>query len=347
MSAETAMLPDLELALAHIPVAKYVETARRVVDFFLAGAGQFNEEHVGLFDRVLGRMIWALDDQARVELARRLAPLRNAPPGLIRRLAVDPEITVAAPVLARSLRLSDDDLWAVAASRGPAHQLVISGRPSLSTAVTEVLVECGDRDVVRNLALNQAARLSATGMATLMKRAGRDAILAEKMVLRPDVPRDLVRHLVANAPEDVRVRLLAVMRPELRAAVMSVAAGNSPDLAGGVEDSDAWRKVRALQLAGRLGEAEVLAFAQSGRRHETAAALAMMCDMSIDVVRQLMCSRQPEAALIVCQAAGLGWPAAQAIVRASSGKPIKPDAGLDRLSPEAAQQIVGVWCAAA
>src|SRR5512134_1735115 len=110
------LLPDLEQALAHIPVTKYVETVRCVADFFLAGAGQFNEEHVGLFDRVLGRMIWALDDPARAELARRLAPLRNAPPGLIRRLAADPEITVAAPVLARSPRLSDDDLWAVATS---------------------------------------------------------------------------------------------------------------------------------------------------------------------------------------------------------------------------------------
>jgi uncharacterized protein (DUF2336 family) len=346
-AAQTAHIHDLEQALAGVPLAKYVETARRVVEFFVAGAAQFSDEHVGVFDRVLGRMIGALDNRALAELARRLAPLRNAPPVVMRRLAANPDITVAAPVLARSPRLCDDDLWVVATARSAAHQLVISGRPGLSETVTGVLVECGDRDVVRNLALNHGARLSGPGMATLVKRATRDAILAEKLVQREDVAPDLLRHLVANSPEDVRARLLAVMRPELRGEIASLAATGSRDLAEGVEDSDAWRRVRALKLAGRLGEVEVLGYAQTGRRHETAAALALMCDMSVDVVRQLMRGDQPEAALILCQAAGISWPAAQAIVAAGNGKPMaKGTAAFDRLSPTTAREIVGLWRAA-
>ena len=102
-----------------------------------------------------------------------------------------------------------------------------------------------------------------------------------------------------------------------------------------------------MKLAGRLGEAEVLEFAKAGRRHETAAALALICDMSVDVARRLIGGDQPEAALILCQAAGISWPAAQAIVAASRGSPIDARAAaLDRLSPATAQQIVGLWRAA-
>ena len=345
-AAQAAFLPELEQALAGVPVAKYVETVRRIADFFLADASRFTDEQVHLFDRLLGRMIVAMNGQPLVELSRRLAPLRNAPPDVMRRLAADPDITVAAPVLARSARLNDLDLAAVATTGSQAHRLAISGRATLSEPVTDVLVECGDRDVARNVALNQAARLSDTGMATLGKRAARDVVLAEKLVQRRDVPRDLVHHLVVNAPEDVRERLLAAMRPEHRSAVEQP-AGGACRLAEGVEDSDAWRKVRAMKLAGRLGEAEVLQFAEAGRRHETAAALALICDMSVDVARRLIGGDQPEAALILCQAAGISWPAAQAIVAASRGRALDADAAvLDRLSPSTAQQIVGFWRAA-
>jgi uncharacterized protein (DUF2336 family) len=345
-AAQAALLPDLEQALADVPLARYVETAHRVTDFFLAGASQYSDEHVQVFDRVLGHMIVALDHRTLAELARRLAPLRNAPPDVIRRLAANPDISVAAPVLTRSGRLNDADLVAIATTLSQAHQLAISGRVALSETVTAVLVECGDRDVARNIVLNGGARLSEAGMAMLAKRAARDVVLGEKLVRRDDFPRDLARDLIANAPSEMRERLLAALRPELRPELERAIASGRRDLAEGVEDSDAWRTVRAMKLAGRLGEAEVLVFAESGRRHETAAALALMCDMSVDVVRRLISGAQPEAALILCQAAGISWPAAQAIVTASCGQPRNTDPGLDRLSPTTAQEIVGLWRAA-
>jgi uncharacterized protein (DUF2336 family) len=345
-AAHAALLPDLEQALADVPFTRYVETVGRVTDFFLAGAGQFNDEHVQVFDRVLGRMIVALDDRTLADLARRLAPLRNAPADVIRRLAGNPDIAVAAPVLTRSWRLTDADLVGIATTQSQAHQLAISGRVTLSETVTTVLVECGDRDVARNIVLNGGARLSEAGMAMLAKRAARDVVLGEKLVRRADFPRDLARDLVANAPSEMRERLLAAVRPELRQELALAIASGPRDLAEGIEDSDAWRTVRALKLAGRLGETEVLGFAESGRRHETAAALALMCDMSVDVVRRLIGGAEPDAALILCQAAGISWPAAQAIVAAHAGQPRNTDAALDRLSPTTAQQIVGLWRAA-
>jgi uncharacterized protein (DUF2336 family) len=318
-AAQAALVPELEDALRHIAADKYAETMRRVADFFLAGVDRFGEEHVRLFDRVLGRLIVALDDNALAELARRLAPVRNAPPDVIRRLAGNPEIAVAAPVLTRSRRLDEADLVALASTCSQAHLLAISGRPDLGEAVTEVLAERGDRDVARNLALNPAARFSDATLAMLIDRAAGDAILAEKLGNRSDLPPHLRRRLLVRTTTDVRERLLAAASPEFRSEIEQAIA-EGPEEGNAIEDAEIWRTVRALDRAGRLDEAQVLAFAENGRMKQAIAAIALICGVSIDVVRRLLGGDQPDAALILCQAAGFSWPTARAIVQAGTAK---------------------------
>src|SRR5262245_19432107 len=110
-AAQPAFLPELERALHHIAPDQCGEMVRRVVDFFLADPARFNAEHIALFDRVLGRLTVAVDDRVLTELALRLAPIRTAPPALMRRLADHPVIAIAAPVLTRA-PLTDHDLVA-------------------------------------------------------------------------------------------------------------------------------------------------------------------------------------------------------------------------------------------
>jgi uncharacterized protein (DUF2336 family) len=348
-AAQAALIPELEDALRHIAADKYAETMRRVADFFLAGVDRFGEEHVRLFDRVLGRLIVALDDKALAELARRLAPVRNAPPDVIRRLAGNPEIAIAAPVLTRSRQLDDADLVAIATTRSQAHLLAISGRPGLGEAVTEVLAESGDRDVARNLALNPAARFSDGTFAMLIDRAACDAILAEKLGRRPDLPPRLLRSLLLKTTTEVRERLLAVASPEFRGEIEQAIAEGS-DESNPTEDAEISRTVRALHRAGRLDEAQVLAFAENGRMKQALAAIALICDVSIDVVRRLLGGDQPDAALILCQAAGFSWPTARAIIEAgvpkSGRKAQRVFDDFAPLAPSTAAHIVGFLGAA-
>src|SRR4051812_33840654 len=144
MSAADALsIPALEEALGKIPVRQSAEAMRRITDFFLAGSRQFNDDHVHVFDRVLGRLMGLLQGEALVQLARRLAPVRNAPREVIRRLARDHDIAVASPVLARSSRLSDADIAQIAGTHSQAHRFAISGRLVLSDTVADVLADCG------------------------------------------------------------------------------------------------------------------------------------------------------------------------------------------------------------
>ena len=317
-AAQAPLIPELEQALRGISAEKHGETVRRVTDFFVAGASRFNELHVRLFDRILARLIPVLESKSLAELARRLAPVPNAPPDVIRQLAYDNEIAVAAPVLSRSTCINDVDLVEIASSKSQAHLLAISGRASVSEVVTDALVEHGDRDVARNVAMNHGARFSQSGMERLAARAANDGILAEKLGQRQDLPPHEFRNLLLTATMKCRERLLAVAPPEIRAEIEDLVADVSRNVADAAEQAEAWRLVSAMKRNGRLEETQVLELAECGRDQATIAALALMCDVSVDVLRRLMGGDQPDAALILCQAAAFSWPTARAILQAAS-----------------------------
>src|ERR1700677_5146139 len=95
---------EVEAAINIGPPEKRLETMKRVTDLFLLSAGTFNDEQIELFDDVLERLIKTIeiraiaDIGARVALAEmssQLAPVAQAPPAVIRRLARNDEIIVA------------------------------------------------------------------------------------------------------------------------------------------------------------------------------------------------------------------------------------------------------------
>jgi len=342
---DDALAAELAQALETMSADRQADAARRIAELFLAGASQFNARHVELFDRALGPLIEVLPTDARAGLARSLTMLHNAPPGVLRRLAGDASIAVAGPVLTRSSLLADADLAAIASTASQGHLFAISGRAGLGTIVTDVLVDCGDRDVVRNLAMNCGAELSRSGLAMLLARAVNDGVLAEKLARRPDVPAQGLRGLAGAASDDVRLRLLAAVPDEIKAELAAIEP--APDANETAAHVEAWRVARALNRAGQLDEAQVLEFARSARVREMIAALALICGLSTDIVRQLLSAEQPDAALVLCQAAGFSLPTTRVVVQAASRRAIETInatlAQFDRLSPATAQGMIGIW----
>src|SRR5690606_39176967 len=139
---------ELEDAIASGSSRKSADTLRRLTDLFTGRAEELSDQHIGLFDDVIARLAGEIENKARIELARRLAPLDKAPPNTMRQLANDDSIEVAGPVLLRSQRLGEDDLAEIARNKGQAHLLAISSRRPLGETVTDVLVDRGDEDVL-------------------------------------------------------------------------------------------------------------------------------------------------------------------------------------------------------
>src|SRR3982074_3604108 len=102
--AELSIVDDIK-TIIHIGSAeKRLETIKRVTDLFLSSAGSFNPEQIELFGDLLERLIKTIeiraiaDVSARIALAEmsiQLAPVGQAPPSVVRRLAMNDEITIA------------------------------------------------------------------------------------------------------------------------------------------------------------------------------------------------------------------------------------------------------------
>src|SRR5262249_9621282 len=169
--------------------ARRIEMLSRITDLFVGAAEHYSEEQVGVFDDVMARLVRTIEAKARVILAQRLAAIANAPWGVIHILAFDDDIDVAQPVLRHSARLHDSALLANANTKSQRHLFAISQRRRLSEAVTDILVQRGDRDVVHSVAKNAGALFSDAGFQTLVTRAANDDDLATYVGGRRAMPR--------------------------------------------------------------------------------------------------------------------------------------------------------------
>ena len=171
---------ELEAVLASGSAPRRVDILNRITDLFLFGADRYSPDQVRVFDDVIERLLPAVDAKARARLAERLAPIANAPGGVIRTLALDDEIAVAGSVLVQSAQLGERDLVAIAGSKSKSHLLAIARRDRLSAAVTDALIARGDRDVLGALARNDSARFSSAGCRQLLERSARVPPLASE-----------------------------------------------------------------------------------------------------------------------------------------------------------------------
>lgn len=353
MTAARSLIPELEQVVQHGSRQKRAEALARITSLFLDGAGTYKAEHVALFDDVFGLLIDEIENKARAQLSNSLAPIENAPAKVLRALAKDDDIAVAGPVLALAPRLAEVDLVDVAKTKSQAHLQAISARQSLGEAVTDVLVGRGDREVARRVADNRGARISEKGFSRLVKRAADDGILAEKVGQRPDIPPPMFRELLTRATAVVHKRLLASAAPEVKAEIGDVLAKVSKEVGARVGPRDytaAQRTVLKLNRAGEMNEAALAAFCRGGKYEEAVVGLAALAKVPIAVADRLMSGNRPDAVLILCKAAGLGWLTAKAVFlmhpngKGTSGQEFdEASANYSRLSASTAHRVVRFW----
>jgi hypothetical protein len=232
---------------------------------------------------------------------------------------------LAAPVLRDSNRLSEKDLIEIAKTCSQQHLLEISGRDTLSEALTDVLMRYGDVNVSNALAWNAGARFSECGYATLVGRAERDESLTEKLGLRLDIPANLLRELLAKATDMVRARFLTAPRPAMRGniqgCVPAIAGQINPGRPKPIDYTQAQNQVIALNRAGKLNDSMVNRFAVNHEYTNVVAALSFMSDVEIEAIGPLIESARLYGLIVACKAARLSWSTTTMIIRHRPGCP--------------------------
>jgi uncharacterized protein (DUF2336 family) len=316
-TVQASLIDELEAAMKSGSAENRVNTLRRITDLFLHDADRLNDEQIGVFDDVLCLLTAKIEKTARLELAKRLAPVDTAPVEMVRRLARDDEIDVAWPVLTESKRLTDYDLVEIAQTKSQAHLLAISGRTQLQPPVTDALLDRGNREVVSTLAKNAGAHFSEPGFTNLVRKSEGDDDLALAVGLRNDIPLGYLRDLLRRATEAVRQRLLTLVPPQRRQELKELIA-KVADAIGGTAEPDfaaAEAYVRSLEASGKLNEIVVLNSVIKGRREEMIVALARLCSTPVRTMSDLLSGHRSDMVLIPCKAADLSWPTVDAVLR--------------------------------
>jgi uncharacterized protein (DUF2336 family) len=346
------LLDELQATLAHGTVARRVETLRRVTDLFISGAVEFSDDQIALFDDVFQCLMHHIETSAKALLSNRLASVDRAPPLTVRALAFDDLIEVAAPVLSQSERLDDQTLIETARNKSQAHLMAISTRKVLSGAVTDVLVQRGNDEVVQSVVGNPGADFSERGFTRLVTRAEGNDNLATCIGLRPNIPRHVYLKLLAKASETVRTKLEATNQPmaqqEVSGAVREATRlARSAPSAMSQETAIAHALVKSLYEDGRLDEFQVAAFAEASKFDEANAAIAALANVSVTIAENMMVETRAEGVMILAKISGMSWSTVKSIIRMRdklAGKELSDletcKATYERLRPSTAQQVL-------
>jgi len=282
-------LREIEDTLRHAAPEKRHQTLRAVADLFLSSAPSLEEAHVEVFDTVFETLLEDPHRSELPELSQRMAPVGNAPPKLVKRLANDSDISVAGPVLAQSPRLSTDDLCEIAQTKGNAHMLAMSTRPDLTEPVTDILVHKGDQQVARSVASNRAARLSPQGLDKLVERAESDQSISASLSARPEIEPELLKTALSRA----------TARAELSSKAVAAAM----------------RLALTLKQTNGLHDNQIVAFANNDEYENLIAGLAVRANLKYEVINNLMRSEKIAGVVLVCKSIGTPWKTAEAILR--------------------------------
>ena len=281
--------------------------------------------------------ILARDQLQRVRqiLAETLKDVANVPPHIIRGLARDMEISVAAPILQFSPLLSDNDLVEIIES-APIQGAIaaISRRSALSASLCDAIVTTDDRQAIGVLLGNSSAQVREETLEYIAEQSREVTTWQEPLVFRLRLPPSIVRKLadfVADSllavlskrkdlPPDVLQEVTAVVRQriamgdkthnELKSMVgitQELTPSRIADRGGmASKGAELVKYVQQLHVSGRLNEAVLDEALLQGHLNFVIQALAIMAGLVPTVVGRVIKAQSAKGMTAVAWKAGLG-----------------------------------------
>lgn len=284
--------------------------------------------------------------RVRAILSEALKNVANAPPGVIRQLARDVEVAVAAPVLEFSPVLTDEDLLEIiAASPVSAKLTAISRRRQVTEAVSDAIAETEDDAAIAALLGNASAQIREETLDRLIEQAPAHPGWQEPLVRRPSlsggaavrlarfVADNLILVLQSRAdlpPETAREVARVVHRRLGEPRRAAPADGHRPD--GQAPPPVTWRRPspqsteRARSMAERdqLTEKVVADAIVAADEDFVTAAIAVLADLPALVVSAALRSGSPQGMVAVAWKAKLS-PSTAVQLQAQIGRVAPPD----------------------
>ncbi|PPR62645.1 MAG: hypothetical protein CFH10_00761 [Alphaproteobacteria bacterium MarineAlpha4_Bin2] len=261
----------------------------------------------------------------------------NVPKNVVKRLAMDADTTVFAPVLEYSPLLSDRDLLEIVAlgiesgAMGPLAS--IACREELTEEVVDAIIETGEMNAVPELLKNKSANISENTIDLIAVEAEGREEWHTPLVDRGNLPVHTVKRIASFVSaalferlienNDVREEDVDEMRMEVRKRIES-------DELLGLEDekarSSAIERAKKLFKEGNLNEKAISEAVDASDIHFMRSAISHMADLPSEVVAKMLSSGSGKAVASLCWKAGMSMRMAVILQRKISK--VRPNAML-------------------
>ena len=327
---------------------------RNMAQLFSYVSDRCDDEQVAQYDEVLCQLAELVEVEARVHVAKLLAPLERAPGTVVVKLAND-DIEVAKPLLEFSNVLSDDDLIDIIGHQSEEHRVAIAGRPNVPERVGEAIVEHGATSSVKRLVRNSNAEFDKATLEKLVQRAIEDAEIAADLRGRPDLDWKSLRTEIDTASTKVLENLGSVshtLDPVAAGKVNAVVYNRMRNRAGfsATEWKVAYNQVKALSDRKQLDDRALARFARFGYGHHAAAALTVILRVGPEVFVKWLAGQDYVAVTVALRAAGLAPDMFEAIFATLPWRDLPNDqdkamvrSRFEALDQEEASSIFQLW----
>jgi uncharacterized protein (DUF2336 family) len=204
---------DLRLTAADVQRLMSDDSADARIETSSKIAAQYDSPTLTDEERKIAQEIFRLlvkDAEVRVReaLSTHLKASKSLPRDVAVALANDVD-SVALPVLKVSEVLTDADLIAIIRGKSPSKQTAIAQRSSVSSQVSDALVDDGNEEAVARLLGNEGAELSESTLGRVMDSYPDSVAVADSIVRRTDLPPAISERVVAALSEQLHTVLVA------------------------------------------------------------------------------------------------------------------------------------------
>lgn len=272
-------------------------------------------------------MIRLADDPAvriRAIVANALKDADDIDPAVIRKLARDRQIAVAAPVLQYSPLLRDDDLLALIAG-APAEGVLaaIARRAYVDARVTAEIVASRDPPAITHLLKNANVNLQEDTLDALISGASAEPSWQEPLVFRRELSEAALDRVVEMAAphvldhillrHDLPVQTASAVAKAIEQSLRQRPAGAANEGPAGLRPGPAMEehyrpaldRMRALQAGGQLDEMALTVALLTDHSDDLVAGLAVLADIGVSTVLEIAAARSARASCALAWKAGL------------------------------------------
>lgn len=253
----------------------------------------------------------AQDQLPRVRkiVAEEIKHADNVPRHVVKALAKDVELIVAAPILEYSPLLNDDDLKEIIATSTVKGALeAIARRSSVSATVADSIAATLDIPAVATLLANPNAQLREETLDTIIDNAETILDWHEPLAMRPSLSVRAIRRIagfVGSALVDIMVErndLPEEVGAEITRKVRSRIENEEIDENG---ERPVSYDLAKLHVDGLIDDTFVCDLIDQGRRAVVIEAIAVLTNLPVEVVRSVLESRNGMVITSLCWKAGL------------------------------------------